>query len=189
MSTSRNFGFRVPPEASSRKGRFILGGSTDRPIGAPVKIVVPQTAVTNSTDALTATLATAEQAPVQGLCGILVYEYDAAAYAGHDPVLTTYADLDVAPVGKMVQVVSGTDVKVWFKNTFARTFDHVRTYPGRLMVAGVSIATPTVKIGDLLSPGVGDDTSGYWAETSTASNAWLRVTDVQGDLVEAQMQF
>lgn len=189
MSSSRNFGFRVPPDADERAGRFILGGSTDLPFGVPVKATIPATPDDTLTDVLEVTLATDAQAPIPGLSGILFYEYDAAAFAGYDPVLTTYSDLGTAPVGRLVQVVSGPDVKVWFKNTFDRDFLHVRSYAGRLMVAGVSIATPTVKVGDLLTPGVGDDDWGYWAETSTASEAWLRVTNVHDDLVEAQLQF
>jgi hypothetical protein len=49
-------------------------------------------------------------------------------------------------------------------------------------------ATPTVKVGDLLSPGTGTDVAGYWAVNATAANAWLRVTNVDAarQMVEAE---
>jgi hypothetical protein len=58
------------------------------------------------------------------------------------------------------------------------------------MVAGLG-ATPTVAIGDYLTPGAGDDVSGYWAETATAANGWLVVTKVDADRgeLEARLNF
>ena len=59
------------------------------------------------------------------------------------------------------------------------------------MVAGVSIATPTVAVGNFLTPGTGNDTDGYWAETSDAAEAWLVVTaiDAATDTVECVLNF
>ena len=137
-------------------------------------------------------LATGAQAkPLPGKGGILVYEYGPAAYAGDDPFLTTYSDKDTAPAGAAVQVVNGTDVKVVLRNTDDETFLHVRDYEGRTFVAGIGIATPTLAVGDMLTPGTGDDTDGYWAETGTAANAWLVITKVDNDRgeVEARLNF
>lgn len=187
-SYGRNFDFRVPPRSGERAGRFILGGATDLPIGVPVKIDTGEAGSTEFTDANTVELATGAQAPVPGLSGILVYEHAPAAFAGDDPFLTTYSDKDTAPVGKLVQVVSGTTVKVVLRNTSDRTFLNTRAYDGRKMVAGIGQATPTVGVGDYLTPGTGDDTSGYWAETGSASNAWLVVTAVDNDRAEVEAQ-
>jgi len=134
------------------------------------------------------TLATGGQAPKPGLTGILVYEWGPAAFAGNDPYLTTYSDKDYAPLGAAVQLVSDPDVKVVFKNTVATTFLVNRSYTGRIMVAGMG-ATPTIAVGDMLTPGVGDDTNGYWAETSTAANAWLYVTGVDTVRSEVEARF
>jgi hypothetical protein len=86
-----------------------------------------------------------------------------------------------------VQLTAGPNTKVVFTNTAARTFMGVRNYKGRTMVAGMG-ATPTVKVGDLLSPGTGTDAAGYWAVNGTAANAWLVVTNVDTarQMVEAE---
>jgi hypothetical protein len=173
-SYGRNFHFRVPPRGGDREARFVLGGATDLPIGVPV--LANGTVSTDFPGAETVALATGAQAPTLGRSGIAVYEHAPAAFAGHDPFLDTYSDIDTIPVGKLLQVVHGTYVKVALTNTDARTFLNTRDYAARTMVAGVGIATPTVEVGDWLTPGTGNDTAGYWAETSNASEAWLVVT-------------
>lgn len=195
-SYGRNFEFRVPPHGGERAGRWVLtdtglGGGTSVPIGAPVVLDAAVSVSAQFTNAGNVKLATGAQDPTPGTCGILVYEHGPAATAGQDPWLTTYSDLDTAPVDKLVQVVSGPDVKVVFRNTSDRTFLNSRSYAGRIMVAGIGIATPTLVVGDMLTPGVGDDTNGYWAETATASEAWLIITAVDNDRaeVEARMTF
>lgn len=191
MSTyGRNFSFRVPPQPEHRGARYITPSTgTAIPIGAPVQ-TSPSEIADDVNNRLTLKLARGVVAPKQGHTGILVYEYAPSAFAGNDPVLTTYSDLDTAPLGAGVQLVSGTSVKVELRNTVARSFFGQRTYAGRTMVAGMG-ATPTVSIGDHLRPGLGDDTSGYWTETATAADAWLEVTDVDTarSLVEARMTF
>lgn len=184
----KNFEFRVAPRQGERSGRFYLTGTTDIPIGAPVKYDTDD--VENALGLLPVELATSAQAPPKpGLGGILIYEHAPAWLAGHDPYLTTPSDLDTAPHGKAVQVVNGTTVKVVFRNTADHTFLNTRDYLGRVMVAGFG-ATPTLIVGDYLSPGTGDDTNGYWAE-STSGNAWLVITKVDHDRgeVEARMLF
>lgn len=199
-SYGRNFDFRIPPEARERKGRFYLtaaggtitvAGGTGVPIGAPVKRDAGNAAPTQFPGANDITLAHGAQAPVPGTSGILVYEHAPAAFAGYDTFLTTYSDLGYAPVGKLVQVVSGTQVKVLFTNTSASTFLQTVSYAGRKMVSGIGVATPTLVVGDLLTPGTGNDTDGYWDETAVAANAWLRVIAVDNTRgeVEAQMLF
>lgn len=191
MSTyGRNFSFRVPPQPQERGSRYCVPATGTRiPIGAPVQSS-PSEIADNSLNQIPLKLARGAVAPKQGHTGILVYEYAPVAFAGYDPVLTTYSDLDTAPLGAAVQLVHGTSVKVELRNTVERSFFGQRTYPGRIMVAGMG-ATPTLVIGDHLRPGLGTDTEGYWTETATAADAWLEVTDVDAarSLVEARMTF
>lgn len=189
MSTyGRNFEFRVPPRSGERAGRYYLFGSTDIPIGAPV-IVVDEDE--DSMGLTPVELAAAdENRPKNGMGGIAVYEHAPAAYAGNDPLLTTYSDIDTVPAGKAVQVVSGDTVKVVLRNTDDETFLNVREYTGRTFVAGLG-ATPTLVVGDFLTPGAGNDNDGYWKETSTEGDAWLVITKVDNDRgeVEARLTF
>ncbi len=195
----RNFEFRVPPTHGQRAGRQVLNitgldaatQAAGVPIGAPIKLDNTIAVSSAYSGAYNVQLATGAQAPVKGGSGILLYEHAPAAFAGYDPALTTYSDIDKAPVGKLVQMISGLEVKVVFKNTDASTFLGTRSYAGRIMVAGVSIATPSVAVGELLTPGTGTDAAGYWAETGTAANGWLEVLSVDAvrDEVEARMIF
>jgi hypothetical protein len=185
----RNFEFRIPPEAQNRKGRFVVPATgTPIPIGAPV--VVTPAAAPNALDLAPVTLATGATARAGGHKGIVVYEWGPAAFAGSDPFLTTYSDRDYVPLGGAVQLVSGPEVKVVFTNTAAQVFLNTRSYPGRIMVAGMG-ATPTLAVGDFLTPGTGNDTAGYWAETAIEADAWLVVdhVDVGRQEVEATFLF
>ena len=189
-SYGRNLDFRIPPAAENRKGRFVLTGTagTSVALGAPVTYDSLTAAPTVFPGAQNVKLATGAQAPIIGLSGILVYEHAPAAFAGDDPLLTFYSDKGTAPVGKLVQVVSDPDIKVVLRNIDAFTFLNTRDYAGRKMVAGLGGATPTIAVGDLLTPGTGDDTSGYWAETSDATKAWLRVIEVDNTRQELEAQ-
>jgi hypothetical protein len=186
MSYGRNFFFLSTPEGAHRRGRYWLD-DTATPIGAPVKLSATGD---DGLGRLGVELATGDQAkPTPGAGGVLVYEY--IQYIGVDENLVTYSDLDLAPAGAAVQVVNGTETKVGYNNTTATTFLTRTGYPdARIMVAGVG-ATTTVEVGEFLTPGVGNDTDGYWAVTTTPANAWLTVTHVNGDtgLVEAVINF
>lgn len=186
----RNFEFLVAPLPDQRKGRFYNNEGAVIPIGSPV--VATAAAAENAIGLAPVTLATtAQDRPAQGRGGLAIYEYAPNAFAGTDTFLTTYSDLDTIPDQAAIQLVSGTNVKVLLRNTVDSTYLQTVTYEGRILVAGVSIATPTLAVGDFLTPGVGDDTDGYWTETSTESEAWLVVTkvDFDRDEVEAQMMF
>lgn len=189
MTYGRNFGFLVTPKGGQRAGRYALAAGDDAiPIGVPVLITGDE----NDLGLLEVSLATGDQAkPAPGKGGIAVYEHAPAAFNGFDPVITTYSDIDTVPEGAALQVISGSEVKVVLKNTTDTTFLSRTGYPtARKMVAGAG-ATPTVAVGDYLTPGAGNDTNGYWAETSTAANAWLIVTKVDTDRgeVEARLNF
>jgi len=184
----RNFEFRIPPEAENRPGRYAVPATgAVIPIGAPI-VATPAGVPVAPYDLQPVTLAAPAAARVPGACGILVYEYGPAAFAGNDPYLTTYSDLGFAPLGAAVQMVSGPEVKVVFKNTVDNQFLSSRSYLGRMMVAGFG-ATPTVAVGDLLAPGTGTDAAGYWAETSDAAVAWLRVVHIDTARAEVEARF
>ncbi len=191
-SYGRNFDFRVMPFQAGRGARFQLGGTTNIPIGAPVKYDGSVDTSAYGEGVVGVKLAVGAQAPTPALSGIAVYEHAPAAFAGYDPVITTYSDIDFVPAGKLCQVVSGDHVKVVLTTTVARTFLHTRAYTGRVMVAGIGGSTSgDAETGSLLTPGDGTDSLGYWATTSSAANGWLRVTAVnQTNLeVEAVMTF
>lgn len=196
-SYGRNFEFRVPPHGGERSGRWVLqdtglSDTTVIPIGAPVTLDTSVAVDDQFTGAANVKLAVSAQAPAKGVAGILVYEYGPAAFAGDDPFLTTYSDKDtvLANGTKLVQVVSGSDIKVVLRNTEDRTFLNTRDYEGRTMVAGLGGATPTVEVGEYLSPGTGTDAAGYWA-VSSAANGWMIVTAVDNDRneLEARLLF
>lgn len=210
MSTyGNNVEFRVPPKGSARGGRFAapqailsgsgVGGGTAAgstagagliPIGAPV--VADTAAGLDSAGRQIVKLASpGALITAEPLAGVMVYEYGPAAMAGHDPYLTTYSDLDYAPLGAAVQVVAGDPAtKVCLRNTTAFSFLSVRQYAGRTMVNGLG-ATPTVTVGDYLVPGNGNDVDGYWETTATEGGAWLVITsvDVLRGEVEARFLF
>lgn len=181
----RNFDFRVTPEPRERQGRYVL--DTEVPIGTPV--VSTGVADDTLTEALHVDAATGAQAPPDpGQGGIVVYEW--IDINGLDPVLNDYSDRSLAPADRMVQVVRGEGVKVVFRNTTDSTYLGQRDYAGRIMCAGLG-ATPTLAVGDYLTPGTGNDDDGYWAETADAANAWLVIESINTDRgeVEARLLF
>lgn len=184
---TRNFQFRVSPRNGERGSRFVLDSTSD---ALPQGVPVITTGDVDATGRAIVELATTEQAkPKAGQGGILVYEQ--FRYDGTDTAITTYSDMDTVPAGRGVQVVTGENrVKVAYKTTSAEAFYGRADYPtARVMVAGAG-ATPTVAVGDYLTPGVGSDGAGYWAETSTAANGWLVVTSVDTNgWVEAVLNF
>lgn len=185
-SYGRNFDFRVPPVHGQRGGRFVLDPDSSNTGGVPIG--APVLANGDGTDAnglLTVDLATGAQAPVKGQSGILVYE--AFNLAGLDPYLSTYSDVDKAPLGQAIQVVSGDHVKVAFRNTADRTFYNSRAYLGRAMVAPANLSG--LAVGDMLTPGTGNDTAGYWAKTVTAADAWLLIEAVDAARGEVEARF
>lgn len=184
-SYGRNVDFRVVPIEQQRRGRILQNESADIAIGAP--FVVADNAPTDDywTDAMPANLATGAQAPKRGMCGIGIYEWIDLNQL--DPEYFSYSDRDLIPSKKEFQLISGPGVKVVFRNTADRKYLGIRNYKGRIMVAGMG-ATPTVKVGDYLSPGVGNDASGYWA-TSTSANGWLHVTNVDPKRQEVEAEF
>lgn len=186
MSYGRNFEFRSHPKGAERAGRYYLDSPVNIPIGAPVKL----SGKTDAVGRLGVELATGAQAkPTPGTGGIAVFEH--IQYIDVDPFLTTYSDMDFVPAGAPLQVVNGTAVKVAYTNTTDTSFLTRTGYPtARVMVSGVSNAS-SLAVGELLTPGPGNDEDGYWVETGTAANGWLVVTAVDNStgLVEARLNF
>lgn len=185
-SYGRNFDFRITPTEEERHGRVYLNQGAAVPIGVPLVIAAGATPSDLWTDALPATLATGSQVFRRGLCGIGVYEH--IDYNQLDPEYYTYSDRDTIPNGRLVQLTCGPNTKVVFRNTTATTFMGTRDYAGRIMIAGMG-ATPTLQVGDYLTPGTGNDVAGYWAETATPANGWLVVTNVDAARQEVEAEF
>lgn len=171
----------------------MLGGAANIPIGTPVKYDGSVDTSTFGHGVLGVKLAVGTQPrPNVGMGGIGVYEHAPAAFAGYDRELTNYSDIDFIPRNKLIQVINGDTTKVVLKTTLDSTFLHNRDYAGRVMVAGMGGATSgDAEPGSLLTPGIGDDDSGYWQTTGTAANGWLVVTaaDETNLEVEAKMLF
>lgn len=190
MSTyGRNFEFRVQPHQGQRASRYVIpADGSDIPFGAPV--AVDEAAGEDSNRRLPVALQDGAVGPVPGIHGLAIYEWSYDAFAGDDALLVTYSDKDVAPAGRPVYLVSGQQVKVVLRNTVDRSFYGQRDYAGRVMVAGLSQATPSVAVGDFLTPQTSpDDSTGYWVETSDPDEAWLVITSVDPDRDEVEARF
>lgn len=188
MGTYGRFGdFLQSPRPEDRLGRFVNGSGVAIPMFAPVKVIPGSHIDGNGQRPLE--LATGAQAPVKAECGIAIYENPTPDIAGLDPVLSRGDDLDYVPINAACQLVSGSYVRLRLINAGDYDLYGQRTYPGRLMVAGLVNPGGTITEGDMLTPGVGTDADGYWAETATAAEAWLRVTGVYPESSEVDVQF
>lgn len=189
-SLGRFFDLRQSPQPQHRLGRFKTGADPIV-IGAPVTA----TATTRDTADLreVTALATEGSDYVPGLSGILVWEAPWDWYHGHDRDTYRPSDVDTAPAYTPVQVVHGTEVRVVLYNIAATDgTDGFMAYAGRNMVKPADLAVPLV-VGDKLTPGAGNGTTGgFWKKTTdTDATAWLTVTGVDLTIgeVEAQLRF
>jgi hypothetical protein len=190
MSTyGRNFEFRVQPHQGQRAARYVIPAGEDAiPFGAPVEVITADGEDANGR--LPVEVATGVSGPVSGIHGLAIYEWSYDAMSGFDPVLTTYSDFDTAPAGRGCYLVSGPQVKIVLRNTEDRSFYGQRDYAGRIMVAGLSQATPSVAVGNYLRPhDTPSDDNGYWVETSDVDEAWLVITGVSADRGEIEARF
>ncbi len=181
-TTTRNFGMRRFTNLV-REGRFRSPASATLRLGTLVEIDPSDTARVRQASSV----AIGGAGDVRtDLCGILWYEHDSQTY--NDPRFGGAAgqlpqDLDTAPSNRMVQVLHGPGAKVWLRNTADSTtepgLNFSNTRAAVTMVAGLGGATPTIQVGDLLG---WDNANGYWAATTNASEAVLRVTYVDNTL-------
>lgn len=189
-SLGRFFEFRQSPIPQHRLGRFKTGAD-------PIVQGAPVTATATSRDSVdlreVIALAGEGTAFVPGLSGLLVWEAPWDWAWGHDPVTYRPSDVDTAPAHTPVQVVHGTEVRIALHNIAASDgTDGFMAYAGRNMVKPADLAVPLV-VGDKLTPGAGNGTTGgFWKKTTnTDATAWLTVTGVDLTIgeVEAQLRF
>lgn len=187
MTTYGRFAsFRQSPIPQHRLGRFKTGS-------APIVQFAPVLAGTtlDTADGRTeVTLAAADSdRPNPGRGGLLVWEEAWRALNDLPAVGSRPSDVDTCPAYTQAQVVHGTEVKVLVQNVADEVFEDQRTYEGRNMFNPTDLTT--LAVGNLVTPGAGDDTNGYWKKTSTVSDAWGTVIEVDATygLVVFQLTF
>lgn len=184
-----NFEFRVVPVKENRLARFATQLEADYatviPMGAPVMAVGE-----DGLDRQYVELAGTATPPIKGRMGVALYEHsDGATWAGFDQNLTTYTDLSVCPFGRAVQVISGPNVKVVFRNTTQTSFLGSTGRAGRNMVAELG-GSPSTVVGSYLEPhNSPSDSNGYYRVTTTLANAWFVVTGIDSAREEVEAQF
>jgi hypothetical protein len=118
---------------------------------------------------------------ITGNVGILWYEHDSQTY--NDPAFGAAAgllpqDLDFAPAGRLVQVLSGKGVKIWLRNTAADTTEPGLNFPNERLAVAMVNNVAGLSVGDALG---WNDSSTYWAVTTTAAEMFMVVTDINSD--------
>lgn len=170
----RNGSFRASPTPQQRDGHCKTGNAV-LPQFAPV--VIASQDATDGRNVLA--LAAAAAAPNPN-SGVLIWEEPWFAHAGFDPVMRTSADVDEVPVGSPAQrVLLNSAIKIQLQNTIDDSFDGMRDYDGKAMFNPTDAAT--LAIGDMVTPGAGNYTAGYWKKTATLSLAWGFVAEVDFD--------
>lgn len=167
-----NFGFRRSDESLSiREGRFKTPAGTALRLGTAVEID-PASAGYLKQSASNA-------APVVGKSGLLVQEENHIPglfeVPGHDSL-----DLGVAEADKYSIIWAGNGTKVWFRNTAAYS------RAGRTKAAVSMFTQGSVAVGDRLG---WDGTKWVEVDGTTITEAWLTVTAVSTDYVEAVVSF
>lgn len=117
------------------------------------------------------------------IVGLLWYEHDSQTYEGQ-AAGTLKQDNDFAEPGRMVQIVHGAGVKVWFRNTEASTPESGLHFPNTrsevIMVANLGHhGTGDLAVGTLLA---WDAANSRYAATIVPAEALMRVTYVDNDL-------
>jgi hypothetical protein len=174
MSYSRNFGFRGF-ENIVRAGRARTPAGSTLVIGEPVVLDPDAPGFLKQAGAGAA----ASQAG-----GVAVFEH--IQMQGVDAALNTTSDLNTIPGGRYAQRVHGAGVKVWFRNTPAKTL-----YDGRTQAAGALLADAVVvadlKPGDGLTP----DGAGKFKAAGTGDGVWLTIEQANPStgVVEARFTF
>lgn len=179
----RNFEVVATPRATGRLTGVTPTVGNKLPMGIPVEYDFAAALSALNLQPVKSSSADTAKAEGSGQ-GILLYEFAPAAFAGFDPLLQLYSDMDTVPLGANAQIIHGPTTRIILRNTSSTTFLNTRTYAARTMVAGLGGATPTIAAGDYLLPGTGNDTDGWWKETATAANGWLRVLAVDNSRAE-----
>lgn len=172
MGYTRNFGIRSF-ENIVREGRARTAAGSAHVIGAPVKL--------DSANPGQLVAAAAGEAPAQGK-GVVVYEHLLPT-----EIKQTYSDLNTVPGGVYAQIVHGPGVKIWLRDTAAKTMYDGSTLPaGDLLAASVNLGT--LAIGAALTP---DGAGKYKVANGTTDGEWLIVESVNAStgVVEARFTF
>lgn len=187
-TTTRNFGIRRFTNLV-REGRFRAPVAADLMLGTGVEIDVSST-----TDPQTVRQIAAAGpndlggGGILGLVGVLWYEHDSQSYVGA-AAGQLVQDYNLAPRGRMVQVLHGRGAKVWFRNTAVDTTESGLNFPAVraavTMVAQLGGAG-TLAVNDLLA---WDAAAGNWADTAVIAEAVMRVTYVDHDLAVCDAEF
>lgn len=186
---TRNFGMRRFTNLV-REGRLRAPAASSLRLGTLVEQDPSTPAEIREADATSGAAIGGSGDVRSGNCGILWYEHDSQTF--NDPRFGGAAgqlpqDLDTAPGGRMVQVLSGKGVKVWLRNTGANETEPGLNFPSSraavTMVAGVGT---TLAVGDLLG---WNAATNQWTETADASEALMVVTSIDTtlDKVEATL--
>ena len=179
---TRNWGIRRFTNIV-REGRLRAPAAADLRLGLAVEHDITSTDYVREATSLTGSGGTG----IFGqLIGILHYEADSQNY--NDPAYGAAAgqvpmDMDFAPRGRLVQVITGPGLKVWFRNTEANTtepgLNYAATRDEVIMVGNLGHhGSGDVAEGDLLG---WDDTNKYWAVTTTTPEGVFRVTKADND--------
>jgi hypothetical protein len=174
MGYSRSFGFRSF-ENIVRRGREKTPTSGSIKIGAPITI---DPAAPGKVKAAAAGASTAG-------AGVAVYEHVQAK--GLDAAVAGTADFDAVPANQFVQRVSGKGVKVWLKNSAAKTLADGRVIPANNLLAG-SVVLGSLALGAQLTP---DGSGAFKVANGTTDGNWLTVESVNTTtgVVEATLNF
>lgn len=171
MSANDYFGARVSPRHGERSARNTADNS-GIVIGAPVVA----TGTKDSRGSLIMTKAAkGANKPLPGLGGVA--NRDPLFRADEFAIITHTNQYEITE-GMPFQVWSGSTVKIFLSNI-----------NGFVAVDGLGGATNTVNVGDFLTPGDGNLEDGIWEVTADAAKAWLVVTDVSGDSLDARLNF
>lgn len=183
-TTTRNFGMRRFTNLV-RTGRLRAPAGADLRLGTavepdPASTTDPQEIQQADSGAPDNTVGGTE---IIGLIGLLWYEHDSQTLEGVAAGVLLQ-DLDTAPRGRMVQVLTGRGAKVWFRNTEANTTEPGLNFP--------SARAEVVMVNDLGFNGAGnlavDELLGWvdgdvaWGRTAVLAEAVLRVTHADNPL-------
>ena len=184
---TRNFGMRRFTNLV-REGRLRSPAGSSLQLGSLVEQNPGTPAEIREADGTTGAAIGGSGSVLNSNVGILWYEHDAQTYntpafggaAGQLP-----QDLDTAPGGRMVQVLSGKGVKIWLRNTALDTTEPGLNFPAE---------RAAVTIWDVAGTTVGE-TLGWNASTNTydvttdASEAFMVVTSIDAALLVVEATF
>lgn len=168
----RNFGFRV-----SGEGLRLANGNNRTPASGSALMIGTAVQVDADTEGyLKACASNAELVP--GYSGLLIQEESHLPSIYDAQVVDSYSR-GISKLNTLSVISSGAGVTVWFKNTAAESREDGRA---------ISAVTMTVLTGVTVGAQLGWNGT-YWVlvDGSTVTQAWLTVTAVETDYVEAVM--